>query len=221
MRKTQLVENEYYHIYNRGVDKRNVFLDDFDYIRFLKSIQEFNSVAPIGSLYEKTFRDKLETKPPIGGLVSKRIVEIFAYCLNPNHYHFILKQIEEKGIEKFMHKLGSRYTTYFNQKYERTGSLFQGPFKAAKINPNNFLYLSAHVNCNAEVHGIAKAENYRWCSFQDYIGKRNGKLCSKEIILDQFKNQKDYFDFAKENAVAMKEKKEFEKLLFEWNGFRD
>jgi len=58
MRKTQLVENEYYHIYNRGVDKRNVFLDDFDYIRFLKSIQEFNSVAPIGSLYEKTFRDK-------------------------------------------------------------------------------------------------------------------------------------------------------------------
>ena len=78
MRKTQLVENEYYHIYNRGVDKRNVFLDDFDYIRFLKSIQEFNSVAPIGSLYEKTFRDKLETKPPIGGLVSNLSRKVFS-----------------------------------------------------------------------------------------------------------------------------------------------
>jgi putative transposase len=216
MRKTQLVENEYYHIYNRGVDKRNVFSDDFDYIRFLQSIQEFNNVDPIGSLYEKNIREKkngslasfVEAKLP-------KLVEIICYCQNPNHYHFILKQISEKGIEKFMHKLGTGYTKYFNQKYKRTGSLFQGPFKSAQINPNNFLYLSAYVNCNSEVHGIAKAENYRWCSFQDYIGKRSGKLCSKKIILDQFKNQKDYFDFAKKNAVAMKEKKEFQKLLIE------
>ena len=215
MRKTQLVENEYYHIYNRGVDKRNVFLDDFDYIRFLKSIQEFNSVAPIGSLYEKTFRDKNGdpiSKKEIG---SPRLVEIICYSLISNHYHFILKQLEEKGIQKFMQRLGIGFTMFFNQKYKRTGALFQGRFKSAHIHPNNFLYLSAYVNCNAEVHGIAKAENYRWCSFQDYIGKRNGKLCSKEIVLDQFKNQKDYFDFAKENAKAMKEKKEFEKMLLE------
>ncbi|MDP1845222.1 MAG: transposase [Candidatus Moranbacteria bacterium] len=218
MRKTQLVENEYYHIYNRGVDKRNVFLDDFDYIRFLKSIQEFNSKELVGSLYEKHLREKkngslastMEAKLP-----NSMLVEIIAYCLNPNHYHFILKQLAEKGIEKFMQRLGTGYTKYFNQKYERTGSLFQGTFKAAQIKTNGLLYLSAYINCNAEVHGIAKAENYRWCSFQDYIGKRNGKLCNKEIVLDQFRNKKDYFDFSKENAKAMKEKKEFEKLLIE------
>jgi putative transposase len=216
MRKIQLVENEYYHIYNRGVDKRNVFLDDFDYIRFLQSIQEFNSVDPVGSLYEKNFREKkngslaspLEAKLP-------KLVEIICYCLNSNHYHFILKQISEKGIEKFMHRLGTGYTKYFNQKYKRTGSLFQGPFKSAHINPDNFIYLSAYINCNAEVHGIAKSEDWKWSSFLDYAGKRNGKLCDKEIVLDQFRNQKDYIDFAKENAKAMKEKKEFEKLLLE------
>lgn len=215
MRKTQLVENEHYHIYNRGVDKRDVFLDDFDYIRFLQSIQEFNSADPVGSLYEKHLREKkneslasTKTKPP-------KLVEIVCYCLNPNHYHFILRQVAEKGIEKFMHKLGTGYTKYFNQKCKRSGALFQGRFKSSHIAPDNFLYLSAYINCNAEVHGIAKAESYQWSSFPDYIGKRNGKLCSKEIILDQFRSQKDFHDFAKENAKAMKEKKEFEKLLLE------
>lgn len=220
MRKTQLVENEYYHIFNRGVDKRDAFLDDSDYVRFLKSAKEFNSVDPVGSLYEKYLRDKEN-----GSLASIReaklleglpkLVEIICYCFNPNHFHFILKQISEKGIEKFMHRLGTGYTKYFNQKYKRCGSLFQGPFKSAQIQSNNFFYLSAYVNCNAEVHGIAKAENWRWCSFPDYIGTRNGSLCEKKIIMDDFKNGKDYFSFAKENAAAMREKKEFEKLLIE------
>jgi putative transposase len=212
MRKHQLVENEFYHIYNRGTDKRKVFLENADYLRFLKSIEEFNCVEPIGSLYEKFLHEKKNKNVEIG---SPRLVEIICYCLNPNHYHFILKQLEEKGIQKFMQRLGIGYTMFFNQKYQRTGALFQGRFKSARIKPNNFLYLSAYVNCNCEIHGFSRAESWRWSSFPDYIGARNGKLCSKDIILDQFKNQKDYFAFAKENAAAMKEKKEFEKLLLE------
>lgn len=209
MRKTQLVENEYYHIYNRGVDKRDVFLDDFDYLRFLKSMKDFNSSEPIGSLYEKDIRTR---KSQVRGILVStmeakfpKLVEMICYCLNSNHYHFILKQIAEKGIEKFMQRIGTGYTKYFNQKYKRIGSLFQGPFKSAHISPNNFIYLSAYVNCNAEIHGVAKtAEIYKWCSFPDYIGERNGKLCSKEIILNQFKNREEYRDFAKENAVAIR-----------------
>ncbi len=227
MRKHPFVENEFYHIYNRGTEKRKIFLDDFEYIRFLESIREFNFPEPIGSLYEKHLREKKAGKyngrdgNPTSrmevGFPEKipKLVEIICYCLNPNHFHFILRQLAEKGIEKFMHRLGTGYTKYFNQKYKRTGALFQGRFKSAHIHPDNFIYLSAYVNCNAEVHGIAKAENWRWCSFPDYIGARNGSLCDKKIIMDDFKNGKDYFDFAKENAAAMREKKEYEKLLIE------
>ena len=106
---------EYYHIYNRGADKRDIFADKFDFERFLQSIEEFNSEDPIGSIYENSFiKDKTKTK-------KKKLVNVICYCLNQNHYHFILEQLVDRGIERFMHKLGGGYTKYFNLKYQRTG----------------------------------------------------------------------------------------------------
>jgi putative transposase len=220
MRKIQLVENEYYHIYNRGVDKRDVFLSDPDYLRFLQSMKEFNSIDPIGSLYEKYLQEK-KSENPNGSLASTTeaklpgLVEIICYCLNPNHYHFILKQLAEKGIEKFMQRLGTGYTKYFNQKYKRSGSLFQGTFKSSQIKSGALLYLSAYVNCNSEVHGIARAEEYRWSSYSDYLGKTEYGLCAKEVIMQEFKGGSDYRNFAEENMNAAKEKKLDEKLCLE------
>ena len=211
MRKTQFVNGEYYHIYNRGVDKREVFLDSSDYFRFIKSLREFNN-----SLTREE-RMRLESKrSKKSELSSGKIVEIVCFCLNPNHYHFILKQLVDKGIENFMHKLSTGYTNYFNKKNDRNGSLFQGPFKSVHIGSNNYLlYLSAYVNCNSEVHGISPAENYKWCSFRDYISKKSSGLCSKDIILSQFSSLNEYREFAKNNAKEMKYKKETEKLLLE------
>ncbi|MFA6974164.1 MAG: transposase [Parcubacteria group bacterium] len=221
MRKTQFANGEYYHIYNRGVDKRDVFLGEEYFERFLLSIQEFNRQDAIGSIYQNSFKQSevvLGTKSPIGDLVpaTSPIVEIIAYCLNPNHFHFILKQLGDGGISKFMLKLSSGYTTYFNKKQKRSGSLFQGPFKSIHINSNEYLlYLSAYVNCNSEVHGIEEAEDYKWCSFLDYMGKRKGILCNKEMVLGQFKNNEEYREYAKTNALAMKDKKDMEKLVLE------
>ena len=223
MRKTEFAIGEYYHICNRGVDKREVFLDEQDFVRFLTSVREFNRIDPIGSLYQKSFGDKqgedLGSKSPIGLLEPKSeqgLVEIVCYCLNPNHYHLILRQKAERGIEKFMHKVSMGYTNYFNKKYKRFGSLFQGPYKSIHINSNEYLlYLSAYVNCNSEIHKIAEAENYKWCSFPDYIGKRSGTLCNKEVILGQFKNLEEYQEYAKINVQEMRNKKEMEKLLLE------
>jgi len=213
MRKTKFVNGEYYHIFNRGVDKRKVFLDEKDYGRFLLGMEEFNDESLTISLRDRQ-QQKQKNSRSLASI--KPIVEIISYCLNPNHYHFILKQLGEKGIEGFMQRLGTSYTKYFNIKNDRSGSLFQGTFKCTYINSNPLLlYLSAYVNCNSEVHGIAKAKKYRWCSFPEYIDKKNDKLCSKNIILDQFKNPKEYQDFAEKNAKAMKEKKEFDKLLIE------
>ena len=215
MRKIKFANNEYYHIYNRGVDKRDVFCDERDFFRFLESMREFNSEKTIGSLYELNYRRRKETKFPIGNLVSG-LVEIVCYCLNSSHYHFLLKQLVDNGIEKFMHKLGIGYTKFFNKKYNRSGSLFQGTFKAIHIDSNEYLlWLSGYINGNIEIHEIDKAKKHKWCSYSDYLGKRKGTLCKKEIILSQFKNLEEYENFVNMTIKESKKRKDLEKYFIE------
>ncbi|OGI26349.1 MAG: hypothetical protein A3J76_04265 [Candidatus Moranbacteria bacterium RBG_13_45_13] len=201
------INGEYYHIYNRGVEKINVFRSERDYRRFLKSLAEFNTSEPAYKINRANRKGLNVDKEPY--------VEIIAYCLNPNHFHLLLKQIVESGISEFMHKLGTGYTMYFNKKHERAGALFQGKFKFTHIENNaQLLYVSAYVNCNSEIHGIEKAKNYRWCSFSEYLsGKRI--LCNKKIILDQFRDSEEYGLYAKENAASIKERRQMEKLIIE------
>jgi len=143
-------------------------------------------------------------------------VEIVAYCLNPNHYHFILKQLRDGGIKNFMQKLSTSYTNYFNVKYKRSGALFQGRYKSAHIDSNEYLlYLSAYVNKNNFIHGYNKDDSWPYSSLPDYLGKRNGKLVNKEIILGQFDGVGQYAEFMDKNALYMREKKELEKYLIE------
>ncbi len=118
-----------------------------------------------------------------------------------------------------MHKIGTAYPMYFNKKNERSGALFQGRFKAIHVDSNDYLlYLSAYVNRNYFIHGyhgeISQGE-WKYCSALDYLGKRNGTLCKKGVILDQFRNVKDYEIFLNDNALHLKEKKELEKYLLE------
>jgi putative transposase len=209
MRKVTFANEEYYHIYNRGVDKRDVFLDDNDYLRFLKNLREFNS----NLLREERLRAQNATSSEFDSdsesNSDEALVEIIAYCLNRNHYHLILKQNSEKSIEKFMQKIGTGYTNYFNKKHERGGALFQGKFKAIHINSNEYLlYLSAYVNRNNFIHAYnGNSKEWKYCSAPDYLGKRDGTLCNKNIILDQFKGM-EYEDFLDRNAEHLKEKKE-------------
>ena len=214
MRSTEFANGEYYHIFNRGVDKRDIFLDDYDYFRFLKSMREFNRKEQIGSLY--CLSKKPQPKPlrafrrPLGASVENKLVEFIAYCLNPNHYHFIVRQLVEGGISKFMMKLGSGYTHYFNQKYDRSGSLLQGTFKAKYITSDAYLlWASVYVNANAEIHNPnQKAKQYKWCSCPDYLGQRNGTLCEKSVILGQFNDVDDYEQYIRESLPLIKENKE-------------
>ncbi len=223
MRKIEFANGEFYHIYNRGVDKREVFMDKIDYERFLKSMKEFNCIEPIGSLYEKYLQEKKWTSNVHYGhsmSISSKLVEIICYCLNPNHYHLILKQLEEKGIEKFMQKVGNGYTKYFNNKYDRSGVLFQGAFKAIHIDSNEYLlYLSAYVNKNNFIHGYDNA-NWKYSSLVEYIGenKENSQkknICNIFPIIGQFRDRLDYEDFINVNAFYLKNKKEEGYLLEE------
>lgn len=211
MRKIKFVNGEYYHIYNRGVEKRKIFLDQNDFGRFFQSMKEFNNIEPIGSIYENYFRKK-----QLGNPVSKsdQLVDFICYCLNPNHYHFLLKQISDKGVEKFMHKLSLGYTKYFNQKNKRSGFLFQGPFKAVHVETNEYiLHLSAYINLNNKVHKLGNRVSKS--SWDEYIEKSNNGFCKKDIILGQFKDEKEYKKFAEDSLRGILERKETGRFMFE------
>ena len=209
MRKIKFVTNEFYHIYNRGVDKRNIFTDQYDLQRFLQSMDEFNTLNPIGSLYESSFlTPEIKTKRKL-----KRLVNFIAYCLNPNHYHFILQQAAENGISQFMHRQGGGYSWYFNKKYKRTGALFQGTFKARHIDSNEYLLrVSAYVNLNSKVHQLGGlAAKLSKSSLDEYATDLKSGLCRKNIILDQFNSRKEYQSFALDVLPDLIERKRREK----------
>jgi len=189
MRKQPLVMGEYYHIYNRGVDKRDIFLDKIDLYRFIESMCEFNKVDGIGSL-SNLRKNKIEVQP-----LSEPLVAIVSYCLNPNHFHFVLKQLVENGITKFMQKLQGGYTYYFNVKNSRSGSLFQGRFKSHLINDENYFHkIIGYVNKNYMVHFILKDTNLVFASDYEYENN-NFKIVSKaegDRILEIFNGNNNF-----------------------------
>ncbi|MDD5071733.1 MAG: transposase, partial [Patescibacteria group bacterium] len=143
-----------------------------------------------------------------------KLIEIIAYCLNPNHYHLLVRQLRDNGISAFMKRIAGGYASYFNYRYKRSGSLWEGEFKAIHVKSDSyFLWLSGYINGNAEIHRIAKAEDWIWASYLDYMGKRGGTLCHKEIILSQFRDVNEYKDLVnviiKESRQGKKELKKY------------
>ena len=214
MRKTIFANEEYYHIFNRGVDKRNIFMCRQDYERYLIAMDLLNDKED-GLMKIWTNAKRINSKISIEDIAElssaqrEPLVELSVYCLNPNHKHLIMKQLVEGGVQAYMHKLGTSHTNYFNTKYERSGSLFQGPFKSIHIKSNDqLLYVSVYVNKNHFIHGYKEGDNWKYSSLPDYLGKRKNTLCNLNPILDQFNGTKEYEKYAYNNALAMKKKKE-------------
>jgi len=209
MRETEIAKGEYYHIYNRGVDHRSIIQDAYDTNRFIQSLIEFNVEEPIGSIYENSFKTK---KLQVKNNKNKKLVDIVCYCLNPNHFHFLLMPHSDDGIAKFMHRLSMGYARYFNQKYHRSGALFQGKFKAKHVSNNDYLlHLSAYVNLNNRVHQLGhRVTKLVRTSWPYYTGERNNDLIlsGTDIVTDQFKNHKEYIDFSEDALISMLETKE-------------
>lgn len=214
MRKLHFTDGDFYHIFNRGVDKRKIFLKKQDYFRFIHDLFEFNDLDATINVGRKfvNFAGGLASSKSPFRKVRKLLVNIICFCLMPNHFHLILKQIKKEGITKFMQKLGTGYTMYFNQEYERTGSLFEGPFKSIFIEKDEYLvHLSRYIHLNpAELKepdykekGINDwesvgrfLEEYKWSSYLDYLGKHNfPSLINKKPLLEYFKNENEYKKF--------------------------
>lgn len=206
MRKIQFVSNQIYHVYNRGVEKRNIFLDDKDYFRFIYDLFEFNDQAPAGKFSTVGDRDSDSVAKPEK---RKLLVEILAFCLMPNHFHLFLRQLVDDGISGFMRKLGVGYVMYFNKKNKRVGPLFQGRFKAVLIEEeNHFQYLPYYIHLNPldlkmpnwKEEGIGSykeakqfLDSYRWSSHLDYIGKKNfPSVVSKKFLNKTWGSSQEY-----------------------------
>ena len=207
---------EFYHIYNRGVEKRKIFLDKKDYFRFLHDLFEFNDADETLNLnyyYYGSPTTIVERRP------RKLLVDVLAFALMPNHYHLLLRQRRENGISKFLQKLAGGYTRYFNEKRERSGVLFQGKFKAKHINDDRYLrhlLLYLHTNPvdifqkNWKRAGITHAaralrflERYRWSSYPDYLGIKNFPSVINLELVDEF---------------GLPKGKEQQKIMVEWLG---
>jgi putative transposase len=212
MNREPLQIGELYHVYNHGVDDRNIFIDEYDSFRFLESLTFFNTEEALGGIYLCSIQETgliVDKKP------QKKLVNIIAYCLNPNHYHLLLEQVTENGISEFMQRVGGGYTKYYNGKHKRKGSLFRGTFKSSWVNSNEYLlYLSAYINLNFRVHKLPEELlTIVRSSMDEYAGRVKIQVCKKDIILEQFKNSKEYEEYTEDALPIMLERKALEKEL--------
>ena len=191
-RRMSFAVDEWYHCYNRGVDKRDIFSNEHDANRFLMLLYLANSDRSVDLYNER----RPQVEHIIGSDRGLPLVSVGAYCLMTNHYHLLLKETSAGGITAFMRKLGTAYTMYFNAKYERVGHLFAGPFRARHVGTDRYFQrVIQYIHCNpaelyekgwkrGEVGNIAKLEEkllaYAYSSFLPFTNKniRSGVLGS-------------------------------------------
>lgn len=201
---------EIYHVLNRGVDKRQIFMDKQDYLRFVHDLYEFNNQERVELNYYK-FRDySVNGKiAKVNKKINKPLVDILAFCLMPNHYHLTLSPKAENGMPQFMQKINMGYSKYFNQKYERVGTLFQGPYKHILVtDETHFLHLPFYIHFNpldlshpewrenkiSDSKGALEfLKSYRWSSHLDYLGIKNfPSVLNMKHLREVLGDSKDY-----------------------------
>ena len=222
MRRPKFANENLYHVYNRGVEKRKIFLDKNDYFRMIHNLFEFNDTEPAENIYYKSYElrshnFKEESRE------RKSLVKIHAFCLMPNHFHLLLEQIEDNGISEFMKKIGIGYAMYFNLKNERSGTLFQGRFKAVHISDHpHLIHLPYYIHLNPldliepswrnkEIQNHRKTteflNSYRWSSYLDYAGRKNFPSITERNLLEEIigkgkEHEKKIFDWLKERGPS-------------------
>lgn len=186
--------DQFYHIYNRGTEKRNIFLDKRDYERFTTLLYLANSTKAVRienirrteqgpTLLSRAF--ELERGEPL--------VSIAAYCLMPNHFHLLLRPHNEAGVSRFMQKLCTAYTMYFNTRYERSGALFQGKYKSRHAEDDRYLkYLIAYIHLNPAK--ISSPNAYPYSSYKDFAGteRTEGRILDNTALPAYFETPSDF-----------------------------
>jgi putative transposase len=207
-RNITFASGEFYHIYNRGTEKRDIFLSPQDYERFLCLLYICNGLIPADLKLQGRTLEELSSIDR-----GEKLVDICCYCLMPNHFHLVLRECKENGISNFLQKVTTGYTMYFNKKNDRNGALFQGKFKATHVSKDRYLsYLISYIHLNpvklieprwkeTGIFDKEKAENYLqyypYSSFIDYVGNQRplAQILNKDALPQYFITPKDFVDF--------------------------
>lgn len=194
--RKQYIEEGHYHIYNRGVEKRQIFLDLQDYGVFLAYLKQYLSPKDEKGLENRLVNPNISYKEKDQILKLLRLnnfhkeVTLLAYCLMPNHFHLLIKQSSALLIDKFMNSLALRYAIYFNRKYKRTGGLFQDVYKAVIVETDEqLLHLSRYIHQNPlSKNKSVKLSDFlsQPSSYPEYLGQRKSAWISTDEILSFF-----------------------------------
>lgn len=221
-RQISLENNLYYHIFNRGINRQTIFEVSSDYQRSIELMKYYSFASQkVRFSRMKHQADSLKKQLWISLLINNdKLIEIITFCLMPNHFHFLLKQVKDNGISKFMADFQNSYTRYFNTKNNKFGPILQGPFKAVIVeNDSQLLHLSRYIHLNPYsskvVGSIKELEQYPWSSLPEYLTGTNSPICESNIILSSFKNPSDYRHFIVEQADYQRELKMIEHLTLE------
>jgi len=191
-RKTKFIAGEYYHVYNRGTNKNRIFLSDENYLFLLKRVKE---------------------------AVAKFNIAVIAYCLMPNHYHFLLRQNSDLSISDFMQFIFNSYSKAFNVVYNRSGTLFEGPFQRIHIDKEAYLlHLCRYIHRNpidAEKPLVSNLLDWPYSNYPEWLEMRNGSLIDKTFIQERFANTTAYQEFVLDYEPPIKVKNEMKRYLFD------
>jgi putative transposase len=187
------VTDNFYHIYNRGSNKQSIFVDNRDYNTFIK-ILSYYLTYPTGHPY---YRKTVSEVPNL----TKQTISLIAYCLMPNHFHLLLKQLSPTepttNISNLLRRLTITYAMYFNDKYKRSGNLLQGKFKNVPVNAENqLLYLSKYIHRNPlEINHKTPLSNYPYSSYPRYLNKNRISWINPQPILNYFSNKNSLLSY--------------------------
>ncbi|MBI2020700.1 transposase [Candidatus Daviesbacteria bacterium] len=221
-RKTPLITDEVYHVFNRSIAGLPIFLNNKNYQRALDTINFYRFEKPglrFSHYNRLPMQQKSEFLENLKSGNAKR-VRIWAYCLMPNHIHFVLKQLSENGIANFMSNVQESYAKYFNIREERTGALFQSMFKAVRIETDEqLIHVVRYIHLNPltayVIRETKELETYPWCSFVEYINRQNAGIADKEDVLSYFSSLKRLKDFTYDQVDYQRKLAEIKHLALE------
>lgn len=209
-----------YHVFNRGIEKRPTFTNRREFIRAYETLKYYR-FADLPIRLSKFLILKKEDKVRFESSLNSKntLVEVIAFCFMPNHFHFLLRQNQDRGISKFMANFQNSYSKYFNTKHERVGPLLQGLFKAVLVEDDEqLIHLSRYIHLNPVTSYLIKVDdlnNYEWSSLPEYLDLKQGEFVAKDVVLDFFKSKEQYKKFVLDQVEYARKLETLKHLIIE------
>lgn len=214
-----LSTGEIYHVFNRTIGKENAFTKTQNLSKLLEIIDYYRYYQPFRLSKFQSLPYQIQKDLLFARKNKTPLIEIYSFSLMPNHFHFLVKQLKDKSISYFASNIQNSFAKYYNIKTDRVGGLFQNSFKAKIIRTQEeFIHVSRYIHLNPVTSGIIdfdELKTYPWTSFSWYLNNHPNLFISKEIIINHFKNIKQYVHFVQNQVDYQKKLKRIKNLLMD------